>query len=75
MMTKFKITLSVAIVVGTASAGFAAAKHHPIRHQPTTTFVQPGTGGSAFGFVPGDRTSGHPGQEYYIWVQDQYYND
>ena len=35
MLTNSKIALSVALVLATASAGFAAPKQATVRHQPT----------------------------------------
>ena len=65
MMTKFKIALSAALVLGTASAALAAGKH-VVRHERTVQErVEPGY--YSYGYYPAQPR----GEETYIWVQDQ----
>jgi hypothetical protein len=71
MLTKTKIALSAALVLGTASAALAATKH-PVRHDEKA--VQARTtaqGANAYGYAP----SAPHGEETYIWIQDQGYRD
>jgi len=63
MLSKTKIALSLAIVLGTASAGLAATKH-PVRHRPTSVERQmpagnPVFGGSAYGYSPSGYAAPH----------------
>jgi hypothetical protein len=65
MLNRFKIALSLALVLGSASAAFAAHQH-PLQSQNRVAHARESSG-SAYGFVPAHRPS-----ETYIGVQDQF---
>jgi hypothetical protein len=59
MLSKSKIVLSLAIVLGTASAGLAATKHHPVRQQRASVERQVPAANSAYGYAsPSSRVNG-----------------
>ena len=71
MLTKTKIALSAALVLGTAVSALAATKH-PVRHDDKAVQERTTTqGANAYGFAP----SAPRGEETYIWIQDQGYRD
>lgn len=67
MSNRFKIALSLALVLGSASGAFAAHQH-PLHSQGRVTHARTESSGrAAYGFVPAHRPS-----ETYIGVQDQF---
>jgi hypothetical protein len=68
MLTKSKIALSLALVLGSASVAIAAPKHHPVRHQSTIQRQVPASAYLSFGAVRPTRTVQEP---EYMKFQDQ----
>jgi hypothetical protein len=70
MLKRFKIALSLALVLGSASAAFAAHKH-PLDPRGRVEHARTASpGSSAYGFAPAYRPS-----ETYIRVQDELYRE
>ena len=68
MLTKSKIALSIALVLGTAPAAMAATKH-PVHHQRAGVERQMPAGAyQSFGSVRG---TGQPQESAYMSIQDQ----
>ena len=58
MLSKAKFALSLAIVLGTASAGLAATKH-PVHHRQTSVERHVPAANSAYGYAaPSSRVNG-----------------
>jgi hypothetical protein len=69
MLNRFKIALSLALAVGSASAAFAAHKH-PLHAQDRVLHARTASpGSSSYGFDPAYRRSETPPRDY-----DQYYH-
>jgi hypothetical protein len=60
MLNKTKIALSLAIVLGTASAGLAATKHPVVHHR--VAVERQLSGASAYGFANESPSTGNGGQ-------------
>ena len=72
MMTRSKIALSIALVLGTVSAAAAATKH-PAHHQRTVVERQvPAAAYQSFGFARGSARAHEP---TYMYVQDEGYKN
>ena len=68
MLTKSKIALSIALVLGTASAAMAAPKHPVHRHQTAIVHQVPAAAYQSFGSARG---AGQVREPTYMYIQDQ----
>jgi len=68
MLTNFKIALSVALVLATASVAVAAPKQHPVRHQTPTVQQVPAGTYLSFASVRATNSVNEPA---YMKIQDQ----
>jgi hypothetical protein len=67
MLTNSKIALSVALVLATASAAFAAPKQATVRHQPTVQQQIPANAYMSFGAVRSTRSVSEPSSNSKCW--------
>jgi hypothetical protein len=71
MVSKSKIALSLAIILGTASGAMAATKH-PVRHR--VAVEQPAAqapGADAYGYANSGYTARQPNEPAYMAIQSQ----
>lgn len=67
MLTRSKFALSLAIMLGTASAAMAATKHPVHRHHVTVQRQVPAAALQSFGFARGQGLGQEP---TYMYIQD-----
>jgi hypothetical protein len=68
MLTKSKIALSLALVLGTASAAMATPKHPVHRHQTAVVHQVPAAAYQSFGSARG---TGRAQEPLYMHIQDE----
>ncbi len=76
MLNKTKIALSLAVILGTASAASAATKH-PVRHETVPALEQqvPVVSEGIYGYSATSGTAVRLREPTYIAIQDQFLHD